>query len=93
MVQSELIDCWQICISMYGVVALLNIILPDLNFSLQTDVEDYLLEVLQNENLSARAREQRDAILSDIKQLKERFVYPAFCFIYEKFSLGKGRVF
>uniref|UniRef100_A0A670J7Q1 Uncharacterized protein n=1 Tax=Podarcis muralis TaxID=64176 RepID=A0A670J7Q1_PODMU len=40
------------------------------------DVEDYLVEGLQDENLNATEKRQRDAILIDIKQLKERFVYP-----------------
>lgn len=73
----------------------LNLILPFPNFSFQPDVEDYLLEGLQNENLTTRAREQRDAILLDIKQLKERFVHPALCSdgsnVYIKsFCLGRG---
>lgn len=54
-----------------------NLISPILLFS-PTDVEDYL-EVLQTENLSAKARLQKDEILSDIKQLKERFAYSILC--------------
>ncbi|XP_053218248.1 src kinase-associated phosphoprotein 1 isoform X1 [Podarcis raffonei] len=37
------------------------------------DVEDYLVEGLQDENLNATEKRQRDAILIDIKQLKERY--------------------
>ncbi|XP_077171145.1 src kinase-associated phosphoprotein 1 isoform X3 [Paroedura picta] len=37
------------------------------------DVEDYLLAGLEKENLSARAREEGEAILVDIEQLKERY--------------------
>uniref|UniRef100_A0A8C0B9P9 Src kinase-associated phosphoprotein 1 n=1 Tax=Buteo japonicus TaxID=224669 RepID=A0A8C0B9P9_9AVES len=38
-----------------------------------TDAEGYLADGLQNENLSAKAREQRDAILFDFQQVKARF--------------------
>ncbi|XP_071584464.1 src kinase-associated phosphoprotein 1 isoform X2 [Heliangelus exortis] len=37
------------------------------------DVEGYLAEGLQNENLSAKAREQRDAILFGFQQVKARY--------------------
>uniref|UniRef100_A0A672UQW6 Src kinase associated phosphoprotein 1 n=1 Tax=Strigops habroptila TaxID=2489341 RepID=A0A672UQW6_STRHB len=38
-----------------------------------TDAEGYLADGLQNENLSAKAREQRDAILFGFQQVKARF--------------------
>ncbi|XP_070623017.1 src kinase-associated phosphoprotein 1 isoform X1 [Erythrolamprus reginae] len=47
-------------------------ILPEDIQKLFGDVEDYL-ENLQSESLSARARVQRDEILFDIEQLKERY--------------------
>ncbi|XP_063156869.1 src kinase-associated phosphoprotein 1 isoform X2 [Candoia aspera] len=47
-------------------------ILPEDIQKLFREVEDYL-ESLQNESLSARARVQRDEILFDIEQLKERY--------------------
>ncbi|XP_039189207.1 src kinase-associated phosphoprotein 1 [Crotalus tigris] len=47
-------------------------ILPQDVQKLFGEVEDYL-ENLQSENLSARARIQRDEILFDIEQLKERY--------------------
>uniref|UniRef100_A0ABM5GS01 Src kinase-associated phosphoprotein 1 n=1 Tax=Pogona vitticeps TaxID=103695 RepID=A0ABM5GS01_9SAUR len=47
-------------------------ILPEEVGKVFEDVEDYL-EILQTENLSAKARLQKDEILSDIKQLKERY--------------------
>nr|XP_025962779.1 src kinase-associated phosphoprotein 1 [Dromaius novaehollandiae] len=37
------------------------------------DAEGYLVDGLQNENLSAKAREQRDAILFDFQQVKARY--------------------
>ncbi|XP_061445911.1 src kinase-associated phosphoprotein 1 isoform X2 [Rhineura floridana] len=37
------------------------------------DLENFLVEGLQEENLSATEKVQRDAILFDIKQLKERY--------------------
>ncbi|XP_029879476.1 src kinase-associated phosphoprotein 1 [Aquila chrysaetos chrysaetos] len=37
------------------------------------DAEGYLADGLQNENLSAKAREQRDAILFDFQQVKARY--------------------
>ncbi|XP_051496396.1 src kinase-associated phosphoprotein 1 [Apus apus] len=37
------------------------------------DVEDYLADGLQNENLTAKAREQRDAILFGFQQVKARY--------------------
>ncbi|XP_051630166.1 src kinase-associated phosphoprotein 1 [Manacus candei] len=37
------------------------------------DAEEYLAEGLQNENLSAEAREQRDAILLGIQRVKARY--------------------
>ncbi|XP_037266832.1 src kinase-associated phosphoprotein 1 [Falco rusticolus] len=37
------------------------------------DVEGYLADALQNENLSAKAREQRDAILFGFQQVKARY--------------------
>uniref|UniRef100_A0A8C0B8U6 Src kinase-associated phosphoprotein 1 n=1 Tax=Buteo japonicus TaxID=224669 RepID=A0A8C0B8U6_9AVES len=40
----------------------------------RADAEGYLADGLQNENLSAKAREQRDAILFDFQQVKARFV-------------------
>ncbi|XP_032091117.1 src kinase-associated phosphoprotein 1-like [Thamnophis elegans] len=47
-------------------------ILPEDVQKLFGEVEDYL-ENLQSESLSARARIQRDEILFDIEQLKERY--------------------
>ncbi|XP_068022491.1 src kinase-associated phosphoprotein 1-like isoform X1 [Melanerpes formicivorus] len=37
------------------------------------DAESYLADGLQKENLSAKAREQRDAILFDFQQVKARY--------------------
>uniref|UniRef100_A0A8C6ZLY4 Src kinase associated phosphoprotein 1 n=1 Tax=Nothoprocta perdicaria TaxID=30464 RepID=A0A8C6ZLY4_NOTPE len=37
------------------------------------DAESYLVDGLQNENLSAKAREQRDAILFGFQQVKSLF--------------------
>uniref|UniRef100_A0A8C0B953 Src kinase-associated phosphoprotein 1 n=1 Tax=Buteo japonicus TaxID=224669 RepID=A0A8C0B953_9AVES len=43
------------------------------NSCCDTNAEGYLADGLQNENLSAKAREQRDAILFDFQQVKARF--------------------
>uniref|UniRef100_A0A672UQV0 Src kinase-associated phosphoprotein 1 n=1 Tax=Strigops habroptila TaxID=2489341 RepID=A0A672UQV0_STRHB len=42
------------------------------------DAEGYLADGLQNENLSAKAREQRDAILFGFQQVKARFCDAGF---------------
>ncbi|XP_053118648.1 src kinase-associated phosphoprotein 1 [Hemicordylus capensis] len=52
--------------------AVRSTISEDLQILLE-DVEDYLVEGLKNESLSAEAREERDAVLSDIQQFKERY--------------------
>ncbi|TEA40212.1 hypothetical protein DBR06_SOUSAS8210157, partial [Sousa chinensis] len=56
---------------------------PSPNVKLQRDTEEFLGEVLQNENLSAGARDNRDHILRGLQQIKARFmskVRPCFFF-------------
>ncbi|KAM7137650.1 src kinase-associated phosphoprotein 1 isoform 2-T2 [Macrochelys suwanniensis] len=48
-------------------------ILPEEIQRLLEDTEDYLADGLQNENLSARARDQREAILVGFRQVKARY--------------------
>uniref|UniRef100_A0A8B9N9B7 Uncharacterized protein n=1 Tax=Accipiter nisus TaxID=211598 RepID=A0A8B9N9B7_9AVES len=46
-----------------------------------TNAEGYLADGLQNENLSAKAREQRDAILFDFQQVKASCHYLCLEFV------------
>uniref|UniRef100_A0A8C3IY47 Src kinase associated phosphoprotein 1 n=1 Tax=Chrysemys picta bellii TaxID=8478 RepID=A0A8C3IY47_CHRPI len=48
-------------------------IIPEEIQRLLEDTEGYLADGLQNENLSARARDQREAILVGFRQVKTRY--------------------
>ncbi|GAB0198997.1 src kinase-associated phosphoprotein 1 [Grus japonensis] len=50
-----------------------GIMIPEEIQRLLEDVEGYLADGLQNENLSAKARDQRDAILFGFQQVKARY--------------------
>uniref|UniRef100_A0A452IPT3 Src kinase associated phosphoprotein 1 n=1 Tax=Gopherus agassizii TaxID=38772 RepID=A0A452IPT3_9SAUR len=48
-------------------------VIPEEIQRLLEDTEGYLMDGLQNENLSARARDQRQAILVGFQQVKARY--------------------